>query len=57
MSIYGYARVSSKEQNSARQIVALQQFGVSFDNIFIDDCSGKNFDCPAYRQILTLLRP
>ncbi len=56
MSLYGYARVSSKDQNSARQTAALQQFGVPSNNIFIDYCSGKDFDRPEYQRLLTLLR-
>lgn len=57
MSLYGYARVSSKDQSSARQTAALLQFGVPSDNIFVDYCSGKDFDRPAYHHLLTLLRP
>lgn len=56
MSLYGYARVSSKDQNSARQTAALKQFGVPSNNIFIDYCSGKDFDRPEYQRLLTLLR-
>lgn len=56
MSLYGYARVSSKDQNSARQTAALQQFGVPSNNIFVDYCSGKDFDRPEYQRLLTLLR-
>ena len=54
--IYGYARVSSREQNEDRQIEALISFGVSKDNIIIDKCSGKDTDREGYqylkRQIL-----
>jgi DNA invertase Pin-like site-specific DNA recombinase len=55
--IYGYARISSKDQSSARQTTALLQFGVPYNNIFVDYCSGKDFDRPAYQQLLSLLRP
>ena len=55
--IYGYARVSSKEQNALRQISALQEFGVISDNIFVDYCSGKDFNRPAYRKLFNSLRP
>ena len=54
--IYGYARVSSKDQSSARQTAALLQFGVPSNNIFVDYCSGKDFVRPAYQQLLSLLR-
>lgn len=45
---YGYARVSTKEQNLNRQIEALTQSGVDERDIIIDKASGKNFDRPAY---------
>ena len=40
--IYGYVRVSTKEQHETRQLIALNEFGVPTDNIFIDKQSGKN---------------
>jgi len=53
---YGYARVSSREQNEDRQIEALTKFGVSFENIIVDKCSGKDTEREGYqylkRQIL-----
>ena len=54
--IYGYARVSTKEQNEGRQIIALQQFGVEQRRIYLDKQSGKDFNRPAYRRLLGLLR-
>lgn len=54
--IYGYARVSSREQNEDRQIEALKNFGVSNENIIVDKCSGKDTEREGYqylkRQIL-----
>ena len=54
--IYGYARVSSREQNEDRQLEALMRFGVSEQNIIIDKCSGKDTEREGYqylkRQIL-----
>ena len=54
--IYGYARVSSREQNEDRQLAALTTFGVPEPNIIIDKCSGKDTDRVGYqylkRQIL-----
>lgn len=54
--IYGYARVSSREQNEDRQIEALTKFGVPSENIIIDKCSGKDTEREGYqylkRQIL-----
>lgn len=50
--IYGYARVSSAEQNEDRQIIAISEQGVDERNIFIDKISGKNFERPAYKQLI-----
>ncbi len=54
--IYGYARVSTREQNEDRQIEALTKFGVPFENIIVDKCSGKDTEREGYqylkRQIL-----
>ena len=50
---YFYARVSTKEQNLDRQLIAA---GDSYDRIFSDKESGKNFDRPAYREMKGLLR-
>lgn len=54
--IYGYARVSTREQNEDRQISALTSFGVPSENIIIDKCSGKDTEREGYqylkRQIL-----
>ena len=55
MNTYGYARVSTREQNEARQIIALQEFGV--DQIFLDKQSGKDFNRPQYQAMITLLAP
>lgn len=54
---YGYVRVSSKDQNEARQIIALESYGVPTKNIFIDKQSGKDFERPKYRQVLKKLKP
>jgi len=54
-SIYGYIRVSSKDQNEARQIIALGEYGVPSSCIFTDKQSGKNFERPAYKQLLSEL--
>ncbi len=49
---YGYARVSSKEQNLNRQIDALTEFGLSPRRIYSDKASGKDFNRPQYRRLL-----
>lgn len=46
--IYGYARVSTKEQNLSRQIGALENYGINNRDIIIDKATGKNFDRPGY---------
>ena len=53
---YGYARVSSADQNEARQIVALRNAGIEDVRIFIDHKSGKDFNRPAWRRVRHTLR-
>lgn len=55
--VYGYARVSTREQNLDRQIDALSAFGVEPDRVFADKASGKDFERPAYRELLDTLEP
>ena len=55
-NIYGYARVSSKDQNEARQIIALSQFPVKKENIYIDKFNGKDFDRPKYSELIKILK-
>ena len=54
--LYGYIRVSSREQNEARQVVALREFGVSDEHIFLDKQSGKDFNRPAYQRLIGILQ-
>lgn len=53
--IYGYMRVSSKEQNEDRQKVALIEMGVPKENIFMDKQSGKDFERKQYKKLLRKL--
>ncbi len=53
---YGYIRVSSREQNEARQRDAMEKLELKPQNIFIDKQSGKSFDRPQYRRLLRRLR-
>lgn len=46
--LYGYVRVSSRDQNEDRQIKALREFGVEFDNIIVDKQSGKDLNREGY---------
>lgn len=54
---YGYVRVSSTDQNEARQLAALRKKGVRAGKIYTDRQSGKDFDRPAYQAMLESLRP
>ena len=56
MAIYGYVRVSTKEQNEDRQIVALHEVGVPEKNIYLDKQSGKDFERPMYKRLLRRLK-
>ena len=53
---YAYGRVSSKDQNEARQVQAFIKEGVAEDNIFIDKKSGKDFDREEYQLLKQILR-
>ena len=55
--IYGYVRVSSKDQCEDRQVLALREHGVPEKNIFMDKLSGKDFNRPEYIRLLRRLRP
>ena len=54
--IFGYARVSSKDQNEARQISALSEFGVGTRELYIDKQSGKDFNREQYQLMLRNIR-
>ena len=56
-NIYGYVRVSTKEQNEARQVLALREYCVSEKNIYIDKVSGKDFNRPQYRKLMRNIKP
>lgn len=56
-NVYGYIRVSSKEQHTDRQQIALLQYGISEKNLFSDRQSGKDFDRPQYKRLLRKLKP
>jgi DNA invertase Pin-like site-specific DNA recombinase len=56
MTIFGYVRVSSKEQNTDRQLDALRERGVPESNIYTDRQSGKDFNRPQYKDLLCKLK-
>ena len=55
--IYGYARVSARDQNLGRQLDALRSFPVSEGNIFRDRASGRDFKRPGYRRLVKRVKP
>lgn len=55
-STYGYIRVSSRDQNEDRQLIAMKEFGIPDKNILLDKQSGKDFQRPAYRKLLKKLK-
>jgi DNA invertase Pin-like site-specific DNA recombinase len=56
MSIYGYIRISSKDQQIFRQKESLINYGVPEENIFVDAMSGKNFDRPEYQKLKNIVQ-
>ena len=53
---YGYIRVSTKDQNERRQLVALQEFGLEKSRIYIDKQSGKSFERIQYRRLFQKIK-
>ncbi len=54
---YGYIRVSTREQNEERQLIALREMSVPEPNIFMDKQSGKDFNRPQYKKLVKKLKP
>lgn len=54
--VYGYIRVSTREQKEDRQQIAMRQAGVLEQNIYIDKQSGRDFDRPKYKKLLRRLK-
>ena len=53
---FGYCRVSSTDQKEDRQLEAMLELGINERDIFVDKCSGKNFDRPQYQALKAQLR-
>ena len=53
---YGYARVSTREQNEERQLIALTGFGIAESAIFVDKQSGKDFERKNYKRLIRKLK-
>lgn len=56
MTVYGYVRVSTYDQNEARQLIALTDAGCEPSNIFTDKSSGKDFERPEYKKMLRRIK-
>lgn len=54
--IFGYVRVSARDQNAQRQLIALEPYKIPGKNLYLDQASGKNFDRPAYQRLLKRIR-
>lgn len=54
--MYGYVRVSTREQNEARQMIAMEQFGVDRRAVFVEKQSGKDFERPQYMRLRRKLK-
>lgn len=54
-TVYGYVRVSTRDQHEARQMMAMEAFGVGRSNIYLDKQSGKDFNRPQYRRLMRRL--
>ena len=56
-NVYGYVRVSSKDQNEDRQVITMREMQVPEENIYIDKQSGKDFNRPQYKKLLRRVNP
>lgn len=56
-NIYGYVRVSARDQNEDRQLLEMRRLKIEEKNIYIDKQSGKDFDRPKYKMLLKKLKP
>lgn len=54
--VYGYIRVSTRDQNEDRQMIAMKEAGVSPQNIFMDKQSGKDFNRLEYQKMLKKIK-
>ena len=56
IAVYGYIRVSTREQNEDRQLVALHELNIPEKNIYMDKQSGKDFDRPQYKKLVRRMK-
>jgi DNA invertase Pin-like site-specific DNA recombinase len=57
MDTYGYVRVSTRDQNEARQMIAMRELRITDKNLFVEKQSGKGFDRPQYKRLVKKLKP
>ena len=55
--IYGYIRVSAKDQNEDRQLIAMRELSIPEKNLFVDKQSGKDFQRPCYKKMVKRFKP
>ena len=55
-NLYGYIRVSTRDQNEDRQLIALRELKIPEKNIFMDKQSGKDFNRPQYNRLVRKLK-
>ncbi|MEC4272951.1 recombinase family protein [Adlercreutzia sp. R25] len=55
MTVYGYVRVSTAEQNVERQIAKMRGMGIDGDALFVDRCSGKDMDRPEWARLMSAI--
>ena len=56
-NVYGYVRVSSRDQNEDRQVITMREMNIPEENIYIDKQSGKDFNRPQYKKLLRRIKP
>ena len=54
---YGYIRVSTRDQNEDRQLIAMRELSIPEENVFLDKQSGKDFERPQYKKLIKKLKP
>ena len=55
-NIYGYCRVSSRDQNEDRQLISMKEMNVPEKNVFVDKQSGKDFNRPQYKKLMRRIK-
>ena len=56
-NVYGYVRVSSKDQNEDRQMITMKEMEVPDGHIYVDKQSGKDFNRPQYKKLMRRVKP